>query len=275
MFKKSNLAGIEYAGKAGISANCLQAVRRFIQYNDDISDAKLLTSDASHCLLLTLGEFNMIAIKSGFSSGYPGEGPRALAEALELLQDFRVPIEEYLVDPAVLARVDNSELTTFDIESISKSKPVRPYRVHDYIYNHRNTKNFGSKWANFPSILPLSVMDERLRDLAIRFHTEPNDALLQGFRRLEDIFRQRTSSTEHGYKLFSQAITGPTAKLGWKDIQPSELSGRLNLFTGAYMAHRNPRAHREMITADSALVSEFLVLNHLFILEREAIDIQT
>jgi hypothetical protein len=37
------------------------------------------------------------------------------------------------------------------------------------------------------------------------------------------------------------------------------------------MAHRNPRAHREIREDPIALLSEFLLLNHLFNLESSAV----
>lgn len=38
------------------------------------------------------------------------------------------------------------------------------------------------------------------------------------------------------------------------------------------MAHRNPRAHKEMEDQALSLLSEFLLLNHLFLLESRAVE---
>jgi hypothetical protein len=40
----------------------------------------------------------------------------------------------------------------------------------------------------------------------------------------------------------------------------------------AFLAHRNPKAHREVKQAWSELLQEFLMLNHLFMLEKQAVD---
>lgn len=272
MIGKSSLAGIQYAGLPGISEECVQAIQRLIQYNDRIIGAKLLTSGHDHCLLLVIDEYDKVAVKSGFASGYNGEGPRALARALQLLLDHGVEIEEVELERAVLERLDISALTLKDMERIETSEMVRPTRIYDYIYDANGpTKPLGSLWSRFPAVLPFAIIDKRIADLALRFLQEPNDALLQGFRRLEDLIRSRTESEEHGAKLFSQAFQGESAKLKWPGIQPSETSGRVNLFTGAYMAHRNPRAHREMQEDTTALLSEFLLLNHLYKLEATAV----
>lgn len=272
MIGRNSLAGIQYAGLPGISEVCVQAIQRMLQYNDQIDSAKLLSNNHDHCLLLVVEEYDRVAVKSGFSSGYGGEGPRALARALQLLLDHGVDVEEVEVERAVLDRLDASGLTARDLEAIDAAQNVRPTRIYDYIYDAVGAvKSLGMHWSRFPAVLPYSIIDRRIADLALRFLEEPNDTLLQGFRRLEDTVRQRTESQEHGAKLFSQAFQGEGAKLTWQGIQPSELVGRVNLFTGAYMAHRNPRAHREMSDDMTALLSEFLLLNHLFKLESDAV----
>lgn len=272
MIGKSPLAGIQYAGLPGISDACVKAVQRMLQYNDHIVSAKVLTRVHDHCMLLLVDEYDKVAVKSGFASGYSGEGPRALARVLQLLLDHGVDIEEVEVERPILDRLDASGLTMQDLETIDAAKTVRPMRIYDYIYDAMGSaKPLGMHWSRFPAVLPFSIIDKRIADLALRFHEEPNDTLLQGFRRLEDTVRQRTESQEHGAKLFSQAFQGDAAKLTWLGVQPSELVGRVNLFTGAYMAHRNPRAHREMREDMSALLSEFLLLNHLFKLEANAV----
>lgn len=272
MIGRNRPAGIQYAGLPGVSEACVQAIQRMLQYNDHISSAKVLTSNHHHCLLLVIDEYENVAVKSGFSSGYNGEGPGAFARTLQLLLDHGVNVEEVEVEPTVLDRLDASGLTEQDLEAIDASEAVRPTRIYGYIHDARESVgSLGMRWDGFPPILPFAIIDKRIADLALRFLKEPDDTLLQGFRRLEDVVRQRAELQEHGAKLFSQAFHGEEAKLTWQGVQPSELVGRVNLFTGAYMAHRNPRAHREMREDMAVLLSEFLLLNHLFKLEATAI----
>jgi hypothetical protein len=106
--------------------------------------------------------------------------------------------------------------------------------------------------------------------LAISFWDGPDDKLLTGYRRLEDIVRKRTGIDEHGVNLFSQSFVIDAAKLGWKDIDNSEQKGRGLLFTAAYMAYRNRRAHQELNEYAHHQLAEFLLLNHLYILEKES-----
>jgi hypothetical protein len=95
---------------------------------------------------------------------------------------------------------------------------------------------------------------------------------MAGYRRLEDIVRHRTSIDEHGTKLFSQAFAPKDGKLSWRRISESERVGRMSLFTGAYLAYRNRRAHRESRDNRQKLLVEFLLLNHLYLLERDSIE---
>ncbi len=272
MIGKSRLAGIEYLGWPGISQACVRAVQRMIQFNDQLVGVTVLSCRNAHCLLVTVNEDDKVAIKSGFSSGYNGEGPRAFAKVLQLFIDHEIDIDEVEVKQDLLDRLDLSALTVQDIEHIDSLDVVLPTRVFDYIYDSFGHGHaLGDQWRGFPAVLPFSVIDRRLADLALRFRTEPGDALLQGFRRLEDTVRSRTGLHEHGSKLFSQAFQGEQAKLTWDGLLPAETVGRVHLFTGAYMAHRNPRAHREIKDNEVDLVSEFLLLNHLFRLEASAV----
>jgi hypothetical protein len=212
-----------------------------------------------------------IAIKSGFSSGYGGEGPRTFSYVLQLLDSHGAEIEEYNVDASVIERLDNSALTLPDLKKLDQSKPIRPSRWHSYVhkddYEHGRD---GTLWRDFPPIVPFAIIDNRIMDLAVSFWKDPDDKLLKAYRRLEDLVRDRTGVREHGTKLFSQVFIGDNPRLTWQNVDGAEKIGRAQLFTAAYMAYRNPRAHRELKSCQDAQLSEFLLLNHLFRLEREA-----
>lgn len=272
LLKSSQSTTIQYAGLPGISKNCLDAVRRYIQFGDQIERVKILSAGQTHCLLLELKSFETIAVKSGFSSGYTGEGPRTFADVLGLLDAHGADIDEYLVRPEFIERLDVSALTVKDVEFMESLRPVRPQRWHDYIYDvYGDSRQECRAWKGFPDVIPWAIIDRRLLDLAKRFFDDPDHCILTGFRRLEDIVRKRLGSNEHGTKLFSSAFNTEKSQLMWKDVEASEQVGRANLFVGGYMAFRNPRAHKEPETDHQAL-PEFLLLNALFILESQAID---
>jgi hypothetical protein len=214
-----------------------------------------------------------VAIKSGFASGYGGGGPHGFSYVLQVLERHRAQIEEYGVDSALLDRLDRSALSNDDLEALETSKPRWPSRWHDYIdEKHFKQAHDGTLWHDeFPSVIPFAVVDPRIMDLALEFWTNPDSSLLNGYRRLEDIVRERTGITHPGTKLFSQAFNPDGGALTWKEADDGELAGRMQLFTGTYAAHRNPRAHMEPKGRYTELLRDFLLLNHLYALEKDAI----
>lgn len=271
------LAGIEYSGIAGASKDCQDAVMRLLQFGDQITRVRILThskkrAPSKHCLLLTYNVGDVIAIRSGFSSGYGGEGPRRFSYTLQLLDSHGAEIEEYEVDEDLLNRVDRATVRRADLDALDNAKPVRPTRWHDYIdeKDYDRGRN-GRLWADFPPVIPFAIIDSRIMDLALLFWEDPDARLLKGYRRLEDLVRERTGISANTSRLFSQAFIGPTSKLYWEGMDDGESTSRGNLFTAVCGAYRNPRAHRELKSYSHAQLAEFLLLNHLYRLEKEAV----
>jgi len=96
---------------------------------------------------------------------------------------------------------------------------------------------------------------------------------MKGYRRLEDIPRNRTAIEEHGTKLIAQTFRPNGGKLTWKSASEAERAGRMALFNGVYMAYRNRRSHREAKDGAENLLVEFLLLNHLYLLEKEVTEV--
>jgi len=274
-YDPNDLVGIEYVGLSGISKECQDAVLRFVQYGNRITRAAVLSSSNNHCFLLTMDGGDMVAVKSGFASGYGGEGPRRFSYVLQVLDSHGTEIEEYNVAQELLDRLDNSALTKIDLEMLDSSRPCRPSRWHDYVFDrHFENAQKGTLWQEeFPQVVPFALIDSRIIDLALSFWDSPDNNLLLGYRRLEDIVRKKTGLDQHGTKLFSQAFNPSGGALTWDDIDDDgERAGRMQLFTGTYAAHRNRRAHIEMSGHAGELLSEFLLLNHLYRLEKDSIQ---
>lgn len=268
----ADLAGLQYIGN-GYSRSCLDAVRRLVQYGEQIERVDVLTFEKSHALLMHIEREGVIAVKAGFSSGYNGEGPRTFAEVLELLEAVHAPIQERLVSKRVMERLEASALTTADMNSIAAASAMPP-RIYDYICLYESGRTGAARpLTRLDVTMPWALIDERLTDLASTFFDDPDDALLKGFRRLEDLIRARTGLSEHGRKLFSQAFGGDQSPLIWAVPDPAEQVSRAQMFIGAIMTYRNPRAHREDDSAGyKEPMREFLVLNELFCLERTAVS---
>jgi hypothetical protein len=265
--------GIQYVGLPGASRSCQDAVMRLLQYGDRITRAWILSFSSDHCLLLFDRFDDPIAVKSGFASGYVGEGSHAFSCTLQLLDSHGAEIEEYDVTEDVIERVDNSSLTISDLHELEIASPIRPSKWHHYVFEkHWEMGGDGTLWREFPPVIPFTIIDSRIMDLAITFWDDPDNKLLTGYRRLEDIVRKRTGVDEHGVRLFSQAFQGSTSKLSWKDIDTGQHAGRASLFTSVFMAYRNPRAHQEVEPNSNNQLAEFLLLNHLFHLEQDSCE---
>ncbi|MDH2625242.1 TIGR02391 family protein [Acinetobacter baumannii] len=273
MFKTENYYHVEYWGNQGITQTCLMSLCNLIQTHSDLTYALLLTNEQTHAFIIKDENESFFVIRSGFTSGYMGEGPRGLATALTLLKRHKIETEEILVSSKILRRANNSTLNDSEIELLFKQEIIRPIRLHDYIYPF--TKEVAETHKSkryYPLELPYSILDDRIFDLALLFKHDPDSALLKAYKRLEDIVRDRTKLTEHSYKLFSQSFQVENALLTWKVPDIGEIKGRANLFTGTYMAFRNARAHRESTENYAQMFREFLLVNELYLLESEAIE---
>lgn len=259
---------LQFSGVPGITKQCVNAVLRYLQFGDSISKVIIVTSKQSHALIIYTEQHEIIAVKSGFTSGYIGEGSSGFAYVLSLLDAIEIDIEEYLVDVKIIEKIDNSRLTDLELRKIENSRPVRPTRWHNYIYDFRD--RFSSKeelLARFPPVIPFSIIDQRLFDLSVSFWSSPGDKILVGYRRLEDVIRERCNLDGHGSKLFQKAFLGDKSVLVWDGLTSGEAAGRANLFTAAYGGFRNRRAHKEMKEDSKGDLVEFLTLNQLFELE--------
>ena len=267
-----NAAQIEYYGIAGGSLDCEASVVRLVSADAVPAKCRILTVERDHALLLTTDIGDQIAVKSGFASGYVGTGPSSFSLVLQMLLTHGCEIDEVEIDESVMARLDHSCLTGADVDAVVAAHPVRPTRWAEYILDrHYKGHRDGSFWREIEPVVPYALIDTRIFDLALAFKKNPNDAISAGYRRLEELLRERTGSSEHGHKLITKAFVGDRSSLYWNLRDQGEHEGRANLFRGAFLAHRNPRAHRVLDRDLHLELGEFLLLNTLFGLEKSAV----
>jgi hypothetical protein len=271
----TDLAGIEYVGHTGSTSSCIQAITRLIHGGEEIKNALLITCHTHHAFLLVNQYDNVVAVKAGFTSGYLGEGPRGLATALAILYRHNAEIEEYDVEPKLMHRLEFSCLLQDDINSVRNTRPVRPRRWDKYLFDSDTSLRPPNNrlFHYYPSAVPFRLIDERIMDLAVKFHENEDGIIIAAFRRLEETLRSRTGLTEEsGTKLFSKAFLSENAPLGWDVPDEGESKGRANLFIAVYMAFRNARVHREQLHEADEGIREFLLVNELFRLEACAVS---
>lgn len=273
LFKTQNYHQIQYLGDNGVTQDCIIALANLIQTHSELEFALLLSCDNYHGFVIQDHRENFYVIRSGFTSGYPGEGPKGLAKALVLLEKHQIEVEEINITSKLLNKLNQAILSDQDINTFFKTPAIRPLRLADYIYPFQEQLNkVRTLQSYYPLELPYAILDDRIFDLALLFKSDPDAALLKAYKRLEDIVRTRTGIKESNSKLFSQAFTLSTSPLTWNVPDKAEIVGRANLFIGTYQAFRNARAHRESIENKLQMYREFLLINELFILESEAIN---
>lgn len=275
----SKLAGIEYHGTPGVTQRCIDALRSILGSGEQLQTAWILTwSDGKvgeHSILLTVSPYLQILIKPGFTSGYSGTGPAGLSTAIELLQLFKVDIEEYDIDEELHRRCVAGCLLSSDLENLTQSRPVRPSRYSEYIEHpsYRARADVQHLLQEFPPVLNPGLLDARLIDLSIEFFNNPDSAITTAFRRLEDIVRDRVGEYDKSSgPLFAYAFEGDRPPLHWDDQVGGEQKGKAFIFKSVTMAYRNPRAHREISMSNHEAVREFMLINQLYVLEAAAIQ---
>ena len=273
MLKKNELIDAEYLGRNDSTSCCVFSVARLLYSNEILKKALLITNDQSHGFILFGQLCNIYVIKIGFSSGYPGEGPRGLSTTIKLMQRHKIDIDEYEVDKYFINQIKHASLLQSDIEQLLNSKPIRPQRLIDYLLPNEPDLNDPASYLSYcyPPSLPYNLIDHRLIDLAIKFNEDEDQAVTLAYRRLEDIVRNRTGIADSGSKLFSRAFLSDDSPLTWNVQDYNEAKGRANMFTSVFGAYRNARMHREQKHCRNQLLREFLLANELFQLEASAV----
>jgi len=253
----------------------LNAISRLLASSAWIETARLLSADGRHGFYLEANDPEPILVRCGFASGYGGEGPAGLATALHLFDRFKIEIEEVVVPPDLLVRLDENRLTVTDLEFVAEASVLRPARIWDYQYEglrSRGTPQAAMR-SQFPRCVPWSLIDERIVDLALVLSRDPDKAVFEAFRRLESTVAKRAGVQigTAGKEVFRKAFRGSGACLVWDGLPAAEVEGRAQLFEAAFLAYRNPLAHREEVRQPDRAYREFYLVNELFLLESEAV----
>lgn len=261
---------IQYLGTP-YTQDCLEALGFILQSHSKIKKALLLSCNQKHAYLITSIRNNFI-IRSGFTSGYQGEGPKGLASSLQLLLKYNIDIEEIIIAKKIMKKINHSSLSDADIEKILTTEVVRPINIYEYIYVIYNTTEYQIKNDRYyPTELPYHLIDSRILDLALKFNDDPNRSIFNAFIRLENIVQKRVNSDKHSSALFEYAFCTENPPLICKsgDKKASQAAGRL--FPNIYKAFRNEHAHNEVSKSLRTSISEFLLINELYLLERESV----
>lgn len=262
---------IQYLGTP-YTQDCLDAIGIILQTQTRIEKALLLSCNQAHAYLIK-SHRNTYIIRSGFSSGYSGEGPKGLASSLQLLLKHNIEVEEINISEKLMKKVNQTSLSDNDLEHILKTQYIRPIQIYEYIYTIYKTIEYqDTNDRYYPTELPYHLIDSRILDLALKFNDDPNRSIFNAFIRLENIIQNRINSDKHSSALFEYAFCSENPPLICKngDKRASQATGRI--FPNIYKAFRNEHAHNEVSKPLKTLIREFLLINELYILESEAIQ---
>ncbi|NOY93755.1 MAG: hypothetical protein GXP55_21430 [Deltaproteobacteria bacterium] len=272
---------LPYHGADRGTSDSIRAIASLLQASE-IERALLVTSPAdsdgnrSHGFFLWTTPEGYVVVMPGFSSGYGGEGPTGLSLTLAGLRAHDVELGELQVDGQFFGRFRRGLLTAEDLDVLIDGRRIRNGYPYDYIMEHHRERGEASAliWREASIPMPFGLIDPRLFDLAKSFRTDPDRSLVSAYRRIEDIVRSRTGLEEFGSKLMSAAFLGKSPPLTWNGMATAEVQGRAQRFVSAFMAYRNPRAHKEPEFGESEreLFREFLAANELFVLEASSVD---
>ena len=82
----------------------------------------ILTCEKYHALMLCFEDQDYIVfIKSGLTSGYPGEGPKGTSLIIRLAEKAGITIKELNAAPSLFKRINSSLATVKDVEFIKKN----------------------------------------------------------------------------------------------------------------------------------------------------------
>lgn len=113
---------IKYEGSTSATQYCIDDFMRRLYGSRKIVDMTILTCENYHALMLCFEDQDLIVfIKSGLTSGYPGEGPKGTSLIIRLAEDAKITIKELAVTPSLFKRINSSLITVKDVEFIKKN----------------------------------------------------------------------------------------------------------------------------------------------------------
>lgn len=113
---------IKYEGSTSATQYCIDDFMRRLYGSRKIEDMTILTCENYHALMLCFEDQDLVVfIKSGLTSGYPGEGPKGTSLIIRLAEDAKITIKELAVTPSLFKRINSSLITVKDVEFIKKN----------------------------------------------------------------------------------------------------------------------------------------------------------
>ena len=264
---------VQYMGMPGKSSPCLWAVDAIVNSEHPPRKASIVTwmkdrydSQGEHLFLFW--DWNLVpltVVHSGFTSGYPGEGPRSFSMALCMIMDRLIPTNDIFLGQAEFYAIENRRLTPQLIELLRRAddKPAAWVEISPGHWQQVEDQAF---WATHHE--PKIVFDHIDPDISkqcrsIYLH-DPGAAVAKAFIVVEERLRTLVGQSSEGEdpligeRLITKALNPKNGILADESLTSSEREGLYLMFKGAYQFVRNPRAHRIVDENDTQLAVELL-----------------
>ena len=113
---------IKYEGSTRATQYCIDDFMKRLYGSRKITDMTILTCQNYHALMLCFENRDLVVfIKSGLTSGYPGEGPKGTSLIIRLAEEAGITIKELDAAPSLFKRINSSRATVKDVEFIKKN----------------------------------------------------------------------------------------------------------------------------------------------------------
>ena len=113
---------IKYEGSTSATQYCIDDFMRLLYGSRKIVNMTILTCENYHALTLCFENQNYtVFIKSGLTSGYPGEGPKGTSLIIRLAEEAGITIKELDAAPSLFKRINSSLATVKDVDFIKKN----------------------------------------------------------------------------------------------------------------------------------------------------------
>ncbi len=272
--------GVQYIGMPGKSPTCLWAVDAIVNSENPPRKASVVTCMKDRCdshgeHLFLFWDWNRVpltVVHSGFTSGYPGEGPRSFSIALSMIKDRAIPTNDIILGESEFYAIENRRLTPQLIELL-RTADDSPTSWIDVAPIHWEQVEKQTFWETHhdPKMIFDHIDPEISNQCRNLYSQDPESAVARAFVVVEERLRALVGKSTGdvpdltGIALITKALHVDNGVLSDSSLTRSEREGMFLLFRGAYQFVRNPRAHRVVDDDDEQLTIDFMHLADLLL----------
>lgn len=158
---------IKYESSTGATQYCIDDFMNRLYGIRKIKAMTILTYGGHHALMLSFETDDYIVfIKSGLTSGYPGEGSKGTSLIIRLAEEANIPIKELNVTAPLLERINSSRATQKDITFIKSNgkESINYDRLCLEIVNKEYVQQAKDSFKRNKDIIFVRFEDEKTKD---------------------------------------------------------------------------------------------------------------